>query len=62
MITLSIYIFRFSSSSISHKQRNVSYSENSTASERSKTPLEPVISTISSMIEFSDAGNIEYVM
>ena len=56
------YVFWFSTSSISQRQRNAPYFENSTANERPKTPPDPVIRTISSLIDFFGAGKIEKTM
>lgn len=44
---------------MSHRQRKAPYFENSTANARPRVPAEPVMSTISSLIDFFGAGNIE---
>jgi hypothetical protein len=44
---------------MSHKQRKAPYFENSTANARPRTPPEPVINTISSLIDFFGAGKME---
>lgn len=53
------YVFSFSASLTSHRQRNAPYLENSTARARPKTPPEPVMRTISSLMDFVGAGKIE---
>ena len=56
------YVFWFSASLTSHKQRNAPYLENSTARARPRTPPEPVMRTISSLMDFFGAGKIEKTM